>query len=110
MDHLYGWIWWGVLALITLVNVVVWLWIYFKSHSSYDKKTLAKIRNLEWYWLVFVIGCGIRSFYPNDYQTRICFIDAWISKTTVSRAVATVAEVCMAHVEGLNVYWGPMNF
>src|SRR5579863_4852625 len=113
--------WWGVLTLVSSVNIVAWLLLYRQLHetSGFDAVRAVKIRiagrlpinevhhtgssghapGLEFMLMLsaaYVFGCAFRSFLPRADVQRICLFDTWLSSVAVGRSVATVAEVCFA--------------
>ena len=59
----------------------------------------SQLRARWWQWslaLVYVLGCGFRSFFPRADVQRIALVDSWLSTVVVGRWVATVAESCFA--------------
>src|SRR5579864_4690612 len=113
--------WWGVLTLVSSVNIVAWLLLYRQLHetSSFDAMRGAKISIAGWLPInevhhtgssghapgleimlmlsaAYVFGCAFRSFLPRADVQRICLFDTWLSSVAVGRSVATVAEVCFA--------------
>jgi hypothetical protein len=113
--------WWGVLTLVSSVNILAWLLLYRQLHetSSFDAVRAVKISIAGWLPIhevhhtggsghapglefmlmlsaAYVFGCAFRSFLPRADVQRICLFDTWLSSVAVGRSVATVAEVCFA--------------
>jgi hypothetical protein len=90
--------WWGLLTLVSGVNIAVWFWLY-RYLQEVQNGSLGSARNVELMLLfsaAYVFGCAFRSFLPRADVQRICLFDTWLSSVTVGRSVATVAEVCFA--------------
>jgi hypothetical protein len=90
--------WWGLLTLISGVNIAVWIVLYRQLHEQ-PTDGLAKASDIELMLLLcaaYVFGCAFRSFLPRADVQRICLFDTWLSSVIVGRSVATVAEVCFA--------------
>jgi hypothetical protein len=90
--------WWGLLTLISGVNIAVWFLLYRKLHQQ-PTGSLASTSGIELMLLlcaVYVFGCAFRSFLPRADVQRICLFDTWLSSVAVGRSVATVAEISFA--------------
>lgn len=90
-------IWWGVLSLITLVNIVLWFYSGIvvrrrKHYISVENYILSK--RLLILAGVYVVGCGIRAVLPRIDAQRIVLIDHWLSSIAIGRGAATIAELC----------------
>jgi hypothetical protein len=90
--------WWGLLTLVSGVNIAVWLVLYRELHEQ-PTADLASASNIELMLLLcaaYVFGCAFRSFLPRADVQRICLFDTWLSSVVVGRSVATVAEISFA--------------
>jgi len=90
--------WWGLLTLVSGVNVAAWFWLYRYLHEP-QTGSLHSASNVELMLLfsaAYVFGCAFRSLLPRADVQRICLFDTWLSSVTLGRSVATVAEVCFA--------------
>jgi hypothetical protein len=90
--------WWGLLTLVSGVNIAVWLWLYGQFHEQ-PTGGLGGTPRIELMLLLcaaYVFGCAFRSFLPRADVQRICLFDTWLSNVAVGRSVATVAEICFA--------------
>jgi hypothetical protein len=91
-------IWWGCLAVISALNIV--LWLELQAHVSKTAiRTSSGILAIEPLMLLaaaYVFGCAFRSILPRADVQRICLFDTWLSSVMVGRSVATVAELCFA--------------
>jgi hypothetical protein len=88
--------WWGLLTLVSGVNIAGWLWLYRQLHEP-PAGGLGSAPGVELMLLLcaaYVFGCAFRSFLPRADVQRICLFDTWLSNVAVGRSVATVAEVC----------------
>jgi len=88
--------WWGLLTLVSGVNIAVWFWLY-RYVQEPSASSLGSPSNVELMLLfsaAYVFGCAFRSFLPRADVQRICLFDTWLSSVTVGRSVATIAEVC----------------
>jgi hypothetical protein len=90
--------WWGLLTLVSGVNIAVWFWLY---RTLLEPRTggLGSAPGVELMLVLcagYVFGCAFRSFLPRADVQRICLFDTWLSSVMVGRTVATVAEVCFA--------------
>jgi hypothetical protein len=90
--------WWGLLSLVSAVNISVWFvlyrWLVEKPAGG-----LASASGIQLMLLLcagYVFGCAFRSFLPRADVQRICLFDTWLSSVAVGRTVATVAEICFA--------------
>lgn len=82
--------WWGMLTLVSLVNIAVWFLLYRELRAQ-------PVDSMELMLLLcaaYVFGCAFRSVLPRADVQRICLFDTWLSSVLVGRSVATVAEVC----------------
>src|SRR5215831_17670793 len=90
--------WWGLLTLVSGVNIGVWFWLY-RFLQEPPMANLASASNVEQMLLfsaAYVFGCAFRSILPRADVQRICLFDTWLSSVTLGRSVATVAEICFA--------------
>jgi len=90
--------WWGLLTLVSGVNIAVWFVLYRQFHVQ-PSGSLGSASGVELMLLLcaaYVFGCAFRSFLPRADVQRICLFDTWLSSVVVGRSVATVAEVCFA--------------
>jgi hypothetical protein len=88
--------WWGLLTLVSGVNIAVWFVLYRWLHEP-PTGSLGSPSGLELMLLLcaaYVFGCAFRSFLPRADVQRICLFDTWLSSVVVGRSVATVAEIC----------------
>lgn len=88
--------WWGMLTLVSGVNIAAWVLMYRQLH---DAATSGRAPGMDIMLLLgaaYVFGCAFRSFLPRADVQRICLFDTWLSSVAVGRSVATVAEVCFA--------------
>jgi hypothetical protein len=90
--------WWGLLTLVSGVNIAVWFVLYATLHGP-RAGGFAGLTGNETMLLLcaaYVFGCAFRSFLPRADVQRICLFDTWLSSVMVGRSVATVAEVAFA--------------
>src|SRR5258705_6037623 len=90
--------WWGVLTLVSGVNIAVWFLLYRRLLEQ-PSGSLGSTSGIELMLLLcaaYVFGCAFRSFLPRADVQRICLFDTWLSSVAVGRSVATVAETCFA--------------
>jgi hypothetical protein len=90
--------WWGLLTLVSVINIVVWLVLYRTLHQP-QADVIGGRFGIEFMLLLsgaYVFGCAFRSLLPRADVQRICLFDTWLSSVMVGRAVATVAEICFA--------------
>jgi hypothetical protein len=90
--------WWGLLTLVSGVNIAVWFLLYHQLHQQ-PTGSLGSTSGIQIMLLLcaaYVFGCAFRSFLPRADVQRICLFDTWLSSVVVGRSVATVAEVCFA--------------
>ena len=90
--------WWGVLTLVSGVNIGIWCLLYRQLHRSATGSSggTPGIEVMLLLCAAYVFGCAFRSFLPRADVQRICLFDTWLSSVVVGRSVATVAEVCFA--------------
>ena len=90
--------WWGLLTLVSGVNIAVWFLLYRQLHEA-PVGSLGSASGMGLMLLLcgaYVFGCAFRSLLPRADVQRICLFDTWLSSVVVGRSVATVAEVCFA--------------
>jgi len=90
--------WWGLLTLVSGVNIAVWFLLYRRLHEQ-PTGSLGSTSGIElmlFLCAAYVFGCAFRSLLPRADVQRICLFDTWLSSVVVGRSVATVAEVCFA--------------
>ncbi|MGD9921974.1 MAG: hypothetical protein AB7V13_11080 [Pseudorhodoplanes sp.] len=90
--------WWGLLTLVSVVNIAVWFVLYRNLHEPQAGSLGGRfgIELMLALCAAYVFGCAFRSLLPRADVQRICLFDTWLSSVMVGRTVATVAEVCFA--------------
>jgi hypothetical protein len=90
--------WWGLLTLVSGVNVAVWFLLYrqLAEQPAGNPGGRPGIQLMFVLCAAYVFGCAFRSFLPRADVQRICLFDTWLSSVVVGRTVATVAEICFA--------------
>jgi len=90
--------WWGVLTLVSLINIAVWFALYRNLNEPQTGAIggNAGIGVMLALCAAYVFGCAFRSLLPRADVQRICLFDTWLSSVMVGRTVATIAEVCFA--------------
>src|SRR6516225_987670 len=90
--------WWGLLALVSSVNIAFWFLLYreFCNSPAGSSASNSDIGLMLLLCAGYVFGCAFRSFLPRADVQRICLFDTWLSSVFVGRSVATVAEICFA--------------
>src|SRR4051812_29923935 len=88
--------WWGLLTLVSGVNIAVWFVLYreLPLQPAGAAGGTSGIGMMLLFCAAYVFGCAFRSFLPRADVQRICLFDTWLSSVMVGRSVATVAEVC----------------
>jgi hypothetical protein len=87
--------WWGLLALVSGVNIAVWFVLYrYLEEPRTGGLGSTSIELMLLLCAAYVFGCAFRSFLPRADVQRICLFDTWLSSVMVGRSVATVAEIC----------------
>ena len=90
--------WWGLLSLVSGVNIAVWFLLYRQLHQQ-PTGPVGSTFGVQLMLLLcaaYVFGCAFRSFLPRADVQRICLFDTWLSSIMVGRSVATVAELAFA--------------
>lgn len=90
--------WWGLLTLVSGVNIAVWFLLYrqLAEQPAGNPGGTPGIQLMFVLCAAYVFGCAFRSFLPRADVQRICLFDTWLSSVVVGRTVATVAELCFA--------------
>jgi hypothetical protein len=90
--------WWGLLTLVSGVNIAVWFLMYRQLHEQPTGGfgSMSSIQLMLLLSAAYVFGCAFRSLLPRADVQRICLFDTWLSSVVVGRSVATVAEICFA--------------
>src|SRR6478672_4019460 len=90
--------WWGMLTLVSGVNIGVWFLLYGELHQqpASGSGSTPDIEIMLLLCAAYVFGCAFRSFLPRADVQRICLFDTWLSSVVVGRSVATVAEIAFA--------------
>ncbi len=98
--------WWGVLTLVSGVNIAVWFVLYHQLHEQPTGRldSTSSIQLMLLLCAAYVFGCAFRSFLPRADVQRICLFDTWLSSVVVGRSVATVAEICFAAQWAIMLY------
>jgi len=92
-------IWWVVLCVTTVVNVSAWgvsAWLLARRRLQWPAEVYRTRRLMLWLAAVYMLGCAYRSVLPMIELPRICLFDLWISRSVISRSIATVAELAFA--------------
>src|SRR6266566_3481299 len=80
--------WWGLLTLVSGVNIAVWFVLYRQLHEQ-PTGNLGIRSGIELMLLLsaaYVFGCAFRSFLPRADVQRICLFDTWLSSIVVGRS------------------------
>src|SRR3954464_1850338 len=87
--------WWGLLTLVSGVNIAVWCLLYrqLAEQPAGNPGGTPGIQLMFVLCAAYVFGCAFRSFLPRADVQRICLFDTWWSSVLVGRSVATVAEI-----------------
>jgi hypothetical protein len=88
--------WWGLLTLVSGVNIAAWFLLYRQLQPAGNPGSTSSIGLMLLLSAAYVFGCAFRSFLPRADVQRICLFDHWLSSVVVGRSVATVAEVAFA--------------
>src|SRR6478752_4985498 len=90
--------WWGLLTLVSGVNIAVWFLLYgeLRQPPASSAGSTPGIEIMLLLCAAYVFGCAFRSFLPRADVQRICLFDTWLSSVFVGRTVATAAELCFA--------------
>ena len=85
--------WWGLLTLVSGVNIAVWFVLYreLPLQPTGAAGGASGIGIMLLFCAAYVFGCAFRSFLPRADVQRICLFDTWLSSVMVGRSVATVA-------------------
>ncbi|KRR01839.1 hypothetical protein CQ12_13410 [Bradyrhizobium jicamae] len=88
--------WWGLLTLVSGVNIAVWFVLYreLPMPPAGAVGGISGTGAMLLFCAAYVFGCAFRSFLPRADVQRICLFDTWLSSVMVGRSVATVAEIC----------------
>jgi hypothetical protein len=88
--------WWGLLSLVSLVNIAVWVVLYRNLHEPQAGIMGGRfgIELMLALCAAYVFGCAFRALLPRADVQRICLFDTWLSSVMVGRTVATIAEIC----------------
>jgi len=105
--------WWLFLRIVAVMNCTAWLVsasVLTRHRSGYSVRAYQQRRWLMSLAAVYVVGCAFRSFLPRIDLERICLVQSWLSRMSVGRSVATVAEICfmaqcalLLHIAGTSV-------
>jgi hypothetical protein len=88
--------WWGVMTLVSGVNVAVWFALYRELPEQPVAGSTSGAGLMLLLCAGYVFGCAFRSVLPRADVQRICLFDTWLSSVVIGRSVATVAELCFA--------------
>ncbi|GMH88334.1 hypothetical protein TL16_g11128 [Triparma laevis f. inornata] len=88
-------IWYGLLCLITALNIVFTYKTYKNQKwSTTNTSTYAYQSNLFYLSLPFIFECGYRSVLPRVDIPRLCFFDCWPNMILFGRLSAFIGEWC----------------
>ncbi len=90
--------WWIAMSALSGVNLAAWAVVAARAFRKppADPGEHAARRRLLALATVFMLVCAFRSVVPRADVQRIVLVDSWLSSVMVGRAVATVAELCLA--------------
>jgi hypothetical protein len=90
--------WWGLLTLVSGVNIAVWFLLYreFREQPTGSLGGTSSVELMLLLCAAYVFGCAFRACLPRADVQRICLFDTWLSSVVVGRSVATIAEICFA--------------
>jgi len=100
-------IWWVSLSVITLLNILVWLYsvvLVRRQKNCLSIENYILTRQMLILSGVYVFGCAIRAVLPRVDAHRIVLIDHWLSSILVGRTSATLAELCFIAQWALLLY------
>ncbi|MGC3980679.1 MAG: hypothetical protein QM808_05415 [Steroidobacteraceae bacterium] len=89
--------WWQILCVAAVFNCVAWsvsAATLTHHRSRYSASEYRYRRWLMWLSAGYAAGCAFRSFLPRIDLERICLMQSWLSRMSVGRSVATIAELC----------------
>ena len=73
--------WWGLLTLVSGVNIAVWFVLYrqLPLQPTGTAGSASGIGIMLLFCAAYVFGCAFRSFLPRADVQRICLFDTWWS-------------------------------
>jgi len=86
-----------MLCVVAVLNCAAWVLsavVLARRRGDFSAKEYQYRRWLLWLSMGYVAGCAFRSFLPRIDLERICLLESWLSRMSVGRAVATIAELC----------------
>ena len=90
----YIWMWYSILCLISVVNIVAYLTILIDPREVVGPKDVKKyVAWMQFLCFPYVAQCAWRSFFPEIYNNRIAFWDTPLNSIFLGRALATIGEV-----------------
>ena len=77
--------WWGLLTLVSGVNIAVWFVLYreLPVQPAGAAGSASGIGIMLLLCAAYVFGCAFRSFLPRADVQRICLFDTWLSSVVV---------------------------
>lgn len=84
-------IWWIFLCVISVGNIVTWLWLCWWQLGVPKEIVLQLVLSG-----VYVAVCAFRSFLPRVDLERYCLHETPLSSVFLGRSCATVAEICFS--------------
>src|SRR5260370_35091884 len=82
--------WWGLLTLVSGVNIAAWFLLYGQLQPAGNPGSPSSIGLMLLLSAAYVFGCAFRSFVPRADAHRICLSDHWPSRVVGGRAVVRV--------------------
>ena len=92
--------WWRALSLLGLVNICLWLSIWYFGPESAGTYYALQITLSG----IYVFVCAYRSLFPRVDLERLVVVDSTLSNIFLGRSAATVAEICFGIQLGLLVH------
>jgi hypothetical protein len=89
--------WWLFLCAMAVLNCIAWIMSAAALTRRRSRYSVREYQHRRWLLRLsagYVAGCAFRSFLPRIDLERVCLVQAWLSRMSVGRSVATVAELC----------------
>ncbi len=93
----WAWPWWGILVAISLMNLSIGAFIWYKSVKAGVLKDRYRLMMLIFGTIFIVIG-SYRTVFVSSYLEQLAWFDTFFNSSLFIRSIATVAELSYASV------------
>ena len=98
----WAWPWWGILVAISLINLSVGGFIWYKSAKAGVLKDTYRLRMLI-LGTIFVLIGSYRTVFVSSYLDQLAWFDTVLNSSLFIRCIATISELSYASIIALTL-------